>query len=153
MQQATVKSHCMYPSCPEGHQHTAWCLPHLCSHASQIRSFHCTCHLERGSVQRTVEWDYLLNLQNILITLTWLPVTPILCALHSDVLLQKLTNGVLITRHTKTQISCTDFFDYVFLTVAYIPLHDDLPTTSIMYGYYFIWQPLVVTLHHMQYNN
>ena len=105
------------------------------------------------SVHTPLRYVALLNLQNILITLTWLPVTPILCALHSDILLQKLTNGVLITRHTKTQISCTDFFDYVFLTVAYIPLHDDLPTTSIMYGYYFIWQPLVVTLHHMQYNN
>jgi len=44
------------------------------------------------------------------------------------------------------------FFYYVFLKVAYTPLQDDLPTTSIMYGYYFIWQPLVVTAHHMQYN-
>jgi hypothetical protein len=75
MQQATVNSHCMYPSCPEGHQHTACCLAHLCSHSSQIRSFHCTCHLERCSVLRTVEWDCLLNLEYILITLTWLPVT------------------------------------------------------------------------------
>jgi len=44
------------------------------------------------------------------------------------------------------------FFDYGDLTVPYIPLQDDLPTTSIIYGYYCIWQPLVVTLHHMQYN-
>jgi len=36
--------------------------------------------------------------------------------------------------------------------VAYIPVQDNLPATSIMYGYYFIWQPLVVTSHHMQYN-
>ena len=43
------------------------------------------------------------------------------------------------------------FFDYIFLTVAYIPVQDNLPKTSIMYGYYFIWQPLVVTSHHMQY--
>ena len=43
------------------------------------------------------------------------------------------------------------FSYYIFLTVAYIPVQDDLPTTSIMYGYYFILQPLVVTSHHMQY--
>jgi hypothetical protein len=44
------------------------------------------------------------------------------------------------------------FFDYIFSTVAYIPVQDDLPSTSIMYGYYFISQPLVVTSHRMQYN-
>ena len=109
MHQAKVNSLGMYPSCPEGHQHTAWCLAHLCSPASQIRSFHCTCHWERGSVLRTVEWVFYLNLQNILITLTWLPVTPMLCALYSDVLLHRLTNGVLITCHLRTQISCTNF--------------------------------------------
>jgi predicted membrane protein len=94
---------------------------------------------------RAVEWDSLLNLQIILITLTWLPLTVMLCVLYSDILLQKLTNGVLITEKHK-------FFVYIFLTVAYIPLQNDLPTTAIMYGYYFIWQPLVVTSHHTQYN-
>jgi hypothetical protein len=44
------------------------------------------------------------------------------------------------------------FFYYIFLTVAYIPVQDDLPTISIMYGCYFIWQPLVVASHHIQYN-
>jgi len=44
------------------------------------------------------------------------------------------------------------FFDYNFITVAYIPVQDNLPTTSFIYGYYFIWQPLVVTSHHAQYN-
>jgi len=28
---------------PEGQQHTAWCLTHLCWHAAETRSFHCTC--------------------------------------------------------------------------------------------------------------
>jgi len=44
------------------------------------------------------------------------------------------------------------FFDYIFLTVAYIPVQDDLPYTLVTCEYYFIWQPLVVTSHHMQYN-
>ena len=55
------------------------------------------------------------------------------------------------TSHKNTNLM-HKFFDYGGLKVVYIPLQDDLPTTSIMYGYYFIWQPLVVTLHHMQYN-
>jgi hypothetical protein len=39
-------------------------------------------------------------------------------------------------------------FVYVLLTAAYFLLQDDLPTTFIIYGYYFIWQPLVVTSQH-----
>jgi len=72
-------------------------------------------------VLRTVEWDssLTLNLHTILITLAWLPITTMLCQLYSDVLLQKLTIGIL------------KFFDYVFLTVAYIPLQDDLPSMRV----------------------